>query len=69
MVWKDLRELLDKMMEDGAIKTSDKNLVLFTDSVEEAALHIRKYSIEAFGLKRLQQYGILGEKPLVTAKP
>lgn len=43
---------LQKLAIEKTIDPNDLNLFLFTDSVEEAIAHIRKYAIEGFGLKR-----------------
>ena len=48
------RELIDyieKLKVAGTISPADLNLVLLTDSIEEAAEHIRANSIDKFGLK------------------
>jgi uncharacterized protein (TIGR00730 family) len=52
--WKNLIEMLDKMVEGGTIDANDLNLLLYTDSVEEAVMHIQTHSIEKFGLKRMR---------------
>jgi len=62
--WKDLEELLEGMIRAGTISPDDLDHLLFTDSVEEAMTHIRKRSIEAFGLtarRRIRRLGVLGE--------
>lgn len=56
---------MDRMIEEKTIHPEDKDLFLFTDSVEEAMAHIDKYAIERFGLrkkKRIKTYFWLGEK-------
>lgn len=56
-----------KMAEEKTINNEDLQLILFTDSVEEAVEHIQKYSIDAFNLKLKQpkrRMWILGEKAL-----
>ncbi|MBI2485816.1 MAG: TIGR00730 family Rossman fold protein [Deltaproteobacteria bacterium] len=47
-----LIELLEKMASKGTIDTSDLNLVLLTDSVDEAMAHLQKHAVEKFGLTR-----------------
>jgi len=51
------------MLEAKTIHPEDLDLILFTDSVEEAMAHIEKYAIAPFGLKRRQAKPIswLGE--------
>jgi uncharacterized protein (TIGR00730 family) len=62
---KNLYEHVLLMAKAGTISPEDIDLILFTDSIEEAMTHIKKYSIEKFGLKkkkRTQAWGWLGEK-------
>ncbi len=56
-----------KMAEEKTINNEDLQLILFTDSVEEAVQHIQKYSIDAFNLKLKKpkrRMWILGEKAI-----
>ena len=57
--WRSLRALLDEMVGAGTIARSDLDLLLFTDSMDEAMAHIEKHAIEQFGLARRSR--ILGE--------
>ena len=50
--WKPLVSFLREMVQVGTISTSDLDLFLFTDSVDEAMAHIEKHAIERFGLIR-----------------
>jgi uncharacterized protein (TIGR00730 family) len=50
--WHDMRELLEHMAELGTIDRSDLDLLIFTDSVEEAVAHIERHAVERFGLVR-----------------
>jgi len=60
--WRPLVELLKQMVGAGTISDTDLNLLLVTDSVEEAMAHIQKHSIEHFGLRRVMKRSrILGE--------
>jgi len=61
-----LYDYLIHLVSAGTINPEDLNLVLFTDSVEQAMAHIEKYAIEPFGLKRHKPtpIGWLGEKNL-----
>lgn len=62
--WKKLTEMLDVMVQEKTISPEDLNLLLVTDSIEETIQHIRKYSIEQFGLKRTRVFKpspLLGE--------
>lgn len=45
-----LIELLEKMASKGTIDSSDLNLVLLTDSLDEAMAHLQKHAVEKFGL-------------------
>jgi len=54
-----------RMIEEKAISPQDAELYLFTDSIDEAVNHIRRYAIERFGLKpksNIKPWAILGER-------
>ncbi len=58
---------IERMIEEKTISPEDADLYLFTDSIEEAIAHIRKYAIEGFGLKKKRTFTplrILGERKL-----
>jgi len=60
---------IEKMIQEKTINPEDKNLFLFTDSIEEAMAHIEKYAIGHFGLKKrkkIKTYFWLGEKAKET---
>ncbi len=62
-----LIEHINKMAFEKTINETDLQLILFTDSVEEAVNHIKSNSIDAFKLKLKKApkaLWILGEKPL-----
>ncbi len=62
--WKDVEELFDVMMREGAISKEDRDLFLFTDSVDEAMDHLKTHALTKFNLKShvsLQPVGVLGE--------
>lgn len=64
---KSLLDHIKRMAQEQTIKEEDLQLILFTDSVEEAVSHIQKHSIDAFNLKlkrAKKTIWILGEKPL-----
>jgi uncharacterized protein (TIGR00730 family) len=48
-----LLDFMRRMAEAKTISPEDLDLVLVTDSVEEAMAHIQKYAVEQFGLKRV----------------
>ena len=52
---KDIIEHIEKMRQRGTIATEDLDLCLFTDSIEEAVLHIQEKSIKQFGLKAAEK--------------
>ncbi|MCS4436488.1 TIGR00730 family Rossman fold protein [Aquiflexum gelatinilyticum] len=61
----DLCAYVKHLAEYGTINKEDVELFLLTDSVEEMEEHIRKYAIDAYGLKRkgvIKPAAILGEK-------
>ncbi|MFA6262214.1 MAG: TIGR00730 family Rossman fold protein [Bacteroidia bacterium] len=63
--WKNLIELTEDMIENKTIDAQEiKESLLITDSIEETVAHIRKHSIEAFGLKkgrRIRPMRFIGE--------
>jgi uncharacterized protein (TIGR00730 family) len=57
-----LIEFLKRMVEAGTIDAADLDLLLVTDSIDDAMSHIQKHAVEAFGLKRVPHPSlILGE--------
>ncbi len=65
--WQPLVDFLNEMVRVGTIDPWDLDLLLFTDSVDEAMTHIQKFAVEQFGLvqrKLPRQSRILGEKVL-----
>ncbi len=50
--WRPLVNFLNEMVGAGTIARQDLDLLLFTDSVDEAMDHIQKHAIEQFGLVR-----------------
>lgn len=61
--WQPLFELMKMMVQAKTISPEDLNLLLLTDSVDEAMAHIKKYAIEQFGLRRREpkRSRLLGE--------
>ncbi len=54
--WKNLIELTEDMVENKTIGMEDiRKSLLVTDSIDEMILHIRKFSIEAHGLKKARR--------------
>jgi uncharacterized protein (TIGR00730 family) len=63
--WLPLMEFLKKMVTEKTISPTDLDLLLLTDSVDEAMAHIQKYAVEKFGLRRSKipkRSILLGEK-------
>ncbi len=50
--WKDLSDMLNRMVAEKTIDKADLDLILFTDSVVEASLHIDRIARQRFGLVR-----------------
>ncbi|MBX2943893.1 MAG: TIGR00730 family Rossman fold protein [Cyclobacteriaceae bacterium] len=61
--WKPLMEMLRMMVQQKTISEADLNLILFTDSVEEASAHIESITGQKFGLVRkpIQPFWLFGE--------
>jgi len=52
------------MVDFGMISPEDLNLLLFTDSIEEAVVHLEKHAIVQFKLtqrKPLKRFWLFGE--------
>ncbi|MBK7878103.1 MAG: TIGR00730 family Rossman fold protein [Planctomycetes bacterium] len=49
--WKDLRELFEKMVEEGTIDAADARRLVFTDSPEEALRVIHEHATRKYGLR------------------
>jgi len=62
--WGPLQTLLRHLADAGAISESDLNLLLVTDSVDEAIAYLRQNAIERFGLRpaRPTPSVLLGER-------
>ena len=50
--WEPMRKMVDTMIEVGTISPSDRDLVILTDSLEEAQEALRKRAIRSYGLQR-----------------
>jgi uncharacterized protein (TIGR00730 family) len=63
--WKNLIELTEDMIHNKTISADEiKEYLLVTDSIDETIVHLKKYSIDKFGLKkakRIKPYKWLGE--------
>ena len=58
----DILELMTKMQLNKAISPEDLELVLFTDDVQEATDHIKKYIKENYSYKKVKPRKFLNEK-------
>ncbi|HOZ85246.1 MAG TPA: TIGR00730 family Rossman fold protein [Niabella sp.] len=58
----DLMDAIQDMAEKGTISPEDLNLVLFTDSVDEAMQHIKKYIVTNYQIKKRYHLPWLLEK-------
>jgi len=50
--WRPLVDFLNELVNAGTIAAKDLELLLFTDSLDEARNHIEKHAVEHFGLVR-----------------
>jgi uncharacterized protein (TIGR00730 family) len=58
-----LKEFFERMLQEKTVSKEDMDLVLFTDSVDEAMLWLKTKAVEKFGLRtRMEPMRILGEK-------
>lgn len=53
--WKELHHMLEVMVKEKTISENDLDLILFTDSVEEATKHIESITRVKFGLVKKQR--------------
>ncbi|TAG54133.1 MAG: TIGR00730 family Rossman fold protein [Cytophagales bacterium] len=56
-----LMEFIYKMRDEKTISPEDLDLLLLTDSIEEASKHICKHTLKRFNLKRVRRIQVLGE--------
>lgn len=62
-----LEKHINKMIEEKTISAEDAALYLFTDSVDEAIVHIREYAMKRLALKpkkTIKPWALLGERKL-----
>jgi uncharacterized protein (TIGR00730 family) len=61
--WAPFREMLDRMVVEGAISAADRHLMIVTDDLDVVASHIKRNAIERFGLRRpvIKPSPLLGE--------
>jgi hypothetical protein len=60
--YRPLMGLLAKMVAAGTISNTDLDLLLVTDSIEEAMEHVRRHAVRSFGLDRPKhKLKVLGE--------
>jgi uncharacterized protein (TIGR00730 family) len=65
--WAPFIAMIRTMVDAGTIAPTDLDLMLITDSVDEAMKHLELHAIQHFGLKRRKAprpHKILGERPL-----
>lgn len=68
--WRALLLLLRDLKDRGAISPKDLDLVLVTDDLEEAMMHIETHAVQRFGLRPAQPkpQPLLGESAVKSAK-
>lgn len=60
--YKDIWEMLQKMMAQNTISNVDMDLVLFTDNIDEAVEHIKFYIRENYKMRKLKPLKLLMER-------
>lgn len=58
--YKDIQEMVDKMIAEGTISPHDTNLLFFTDDIQEATAYIRQFIRDNYKIKRKASW-LLGE--------
>ena len=69
--WQPFVAMLRSMVSATTISEHDLDLMLVTDSIHDASLHIERYAIERFGLTkgaRPSPWRVLGERALGVAR-
>jgi uncharacterized protein (TIGR00730 family) len=66
--YRPLMGLLAKMVAAGTISHTDLDLLLVTDSVDEAMEHIEKHAVRSFGLDRPRSLRSIQERPVRPAR-
>ena len=65
--WQPFRDLLERMVTAGTIAARDRDLLLVTDNLGDAAQYIRTHAIERFGLRHVYRPSpLLGEPSALT---
>jgi uncharacterized protein (TIGR00730 family) len=59
--YKDTIAMIEHMKKEGTISPKDMDLLLFTDDIEEAVEHLKKYVIEKYKLRNPEPTWMLGE--------
>jgi len=62
--WAPFTQMLQTMVTAGTISPGDLDLMLVTDSVDEAVAHIDRVAVKSFGLRRARPSRWLGERAL-----
>jgi uncharacterized protein (TIGR00730 family) len=63
--YKDLRAQLECMVQEGTVSKEDLDVILFTDSIDDAMSWLEKRAVTKFGLRRtIKPVKILGEEKL-----
>ena len=69
--WEPFVEMLRTMVQARTISAGDLDLMLVTDSIDEAIAHIERHAIRRFGLTtatRPSAWRVLGERALRTTR-
>jgi hypothetical protein len=53
--WQPFVDLLKEMVDEGAVSTSDLDLLKVTDDLDEAVRHIEVHTVGSFGLRRIRR--------------
>jgi uncharacterized protein (TIGR00730 family) len=61
--FKDIQEMIVRMEDEKTISATDKDLILFTDSIDEARAHIQQYIADNYKIKyKRKALWFLGER-------
>jgi uncharacterized protein (TIGR00730 family) len=66
--YRPLMGVLAKMVAAGTISHTDLDLLLLTDSVDEAMDHIEKHAVRSFGLDRPRSLRSIRQRPVRPAR-
>jgi uncharacterized protein (TIGR00730 family) len=68
--WRGFQQMLARMATEGTIAASDLELMLVTDDISAAMMHIRRHAVDRFGLRQvvIRPTPLLGEPRALASR-